>query len=160
MVGGMVAGGLGLVGVRGADAASCRGLGSTCRKNANCCLGECGQQGGRHHCTCGTLVHTGGPSITTGILVDDAVTVLLNGTPIFVENVGGASVVPPISFAAKGGDRLRVIATDLQAYAYHIDPLWLFCAETGKGYALDPVGYDLCCDLPLGGVFYDKTFNL
>lgn len=54
LVGGLVAGALGFVGVRGASARACTGTGTVCRENADCCTGSCGPRDrtGRRRCAC------------------------------------------------------------------------------------------------------------
>jgi hypothetical protein len=54
LIGGLIAGAVGAVGLRGADAAACRGAGSVCREHANCCSTLCGDKNatGRRVCVC------------------------------------------------------------------------------------------------------------
>lgn len=54
LVGGLVAGALGLVERRGADATACRAVGASCREHSNCCSGLCGPRDatGRRRCGC------------------------------------------------------------------------------------------------------------
>lgn len=54
LLGGLLGSALGLVGLRGAAAVTCRAAGSVCLHNGNCCSGVCGPTDatGRHRCLC------------------------------------------------------------------------------------------------------------
>jgi hypothetical protein len=68
LLGGMIAGTLGLIGLNEAVAAECRTDGRTCRENANCCSGYCSPPGDRHRRLCGpapSATTTPGPTSTT-----------------------------------------------------------------------------------------------
>lgn len=54
LIGGLVAGALGLAGLDRAGARTCTGLGSICREHAGCCSGFCGPKDrtGRRRCQC------------------------------------------------------------------------------------------------------------
>ncbi len=54
LLGGLVAGALGALGLRGTEAATCRAPGSVCREDANCCSKVCGPTNatGRRVCAC------------------------------------------------------------------------------------------------------------
>jgi hypothetical protein len=54
LIGGLVAGALGLSRVRSAEGRTCTGIGSVCREHATCCSGLCGAKDrtGRRRCTC------------------------------------------------------------------------------------------------------------
>jgi hypothetical protein len=64
----------GALGVRGADAASCRDLGDICRKPGDCCTGACGPKdaAGRQRCVCPPgLEECGGACIDPTTYLED-----------------------------------------------------------------------------------------
>jgi hypothetical protein len=155
-------GALALAGITSSGAAArCRNDGVVCSKNADCCGGNClaSKSGRRVCCSCSSYVLAGGPSITDHIEVDDDLTVKLNGAPIFVDTDGNYTVANPISFTAKPGDQLEVIATNVVAGGWGLSPLYLFCEDCGTSQVLDPAGvaFEYYHD---SGVFYDRTFTI
>jgi hypothetical protein len=75
MVAGLAAGVLGLVGLRSAEAASCRAAGNICRENANCCSGLCGpkDRSGRRRCHCQSLADCPAPDQCRAATCDDGI---------------------------------------------------------------------------------------
>ncbi len=63
LIGAVVAGTLGVLGLRATEAAACRPVGSTCREHANCCSKRCGDKDatGRHRCWCQTAADCPAP---------------------------------------------------------------------------------------------------
>lgn len=95
--------------------------------------------------TCTGFVLAGGPDATDPIHVDDDFLLLLNETPIFVDEDGGTNVLAPIAFQAAAGDRLTVVARDATACGRQLGALWLHCAAGGEPRFLT-AGLLLGCD--------------
>jgi uncharacterized repeat protein (TIGR01451 family) len=118
--------------------------------------------GGGGGCLGGTLVLSGGTSFNDAISVDDDLELQLNGTTFFNNNDGMASDLPPIFFVADRGDQLRVIARNSQFFGegpVSIDPLYLFCAQTGERQTLDRTGVP-GSTAAAGVIFYDRNFTI
>jgi hypothetical protein len=68
LIGGFIAGTLGLIGLKEADAAECRTDGHICREHANCCSLNCNPPDNLHRRRCGpapTTTTTPGPTTST-----------------------------------------------------------------------------------------------
>ena len=107
--------------------------------------------------TCRRFVLSGGPSPDDEILVDDDLTVRLNGRTIFEDGDGSASLIAPIRFSARAGDRLRIIAADAQEFCRELGPLYLHCRTGGKARKLSD-GVPYVCNGQPSGVFFNKRY--
>jgi hypothetical protein len=74
---------------------------------------------------------------------------------------------PPITFSAKNGDLLRIVATDGSSVGCRdLSPLFLYRISDGVVQTIDPVGVPVKCDSggsggsSSGGVFYDKSIHI
>ena len=110
--------------------------------------------------TCRRFVLSGGPSPDDPIPVIADLTVRLNGGPIFVDGDGRGSDLAPIRFAARAGDRLRIVArsgaVELGGCRY-LGQLYLHCRTGGTARTLsDGVPYD--CNGEPSGVFFDQRY--
>jgi hypothetical protein len=96
--------------------------------------------------------------------VDDDLGVTVNGRVVFEDNNLNWDHLPPISFPARKGDRLRVQAVDSVGGAQAVGPLYLFCEEdeeTLKRQTLDKVGRPSRPGSgPTDAPFYDKEFKI
>lgn len=141
------------------DPNNCGGCGVVCVSGETCHGGQCESVQ-----TCTAFILSGGPSPDETIGVDDDLTLYLNGTPIFINDDGFASELPPIYFSAQNGDELRVVATDVDPFCRGIDPLYLHCAATGAVQVLDADGQSDGCvtpgTRPPNFVFYDQIFTI
>jgi hypothetical protein len=108
-----------------------------------------------------SLILTGGPSAAEGLTVDDDLTLLLDGSPIFTDNDEMADNHPPIVLGVitEGGEELRVIASNSTEFGgpMSLDPLWIHCLSQSVSFALDPEGFSAGSG-DLGEIFYDETF--
>src|SRR4051812_8148611 len=77
LVAGLVAGALGLAGVRPADAVACRGDGAVCREHANCCFKVCSPPDAQHRRRCAAAPTT----TTTTTTAPTSTTTSTTGTP-------------------------------------------------------------------------------
>lgn len=110
---------------------------------------------------CTQWLLTGGPNQTDAIVVDDELSIFnlsQGGAGIFNEFDGISSTIPPISFAANVGNKIKIVAYD-QGGCRSLSPLWLHCQATGKsrqvyqGYAGANCGYGK-------GTFVTETFEV
>jgi hypothetical protein len=109
---------------------------------------------------CSSWVLSGGASVSTPIVVDDDLQVMLNGLVIGDDNNGLASTLPPLPFTAQVGDTLAVIARDAQASCRSLSPLWLHCATTGQKRQLSPGNNDGCAPGRTPGTFFSEVFTV
>ena len=109
---------------------------------------------------CNSWILSGGPSVSTPIVVDDDLQVMLNGLVIGDDSNGKASSLPPLSFVAQVGDTLGIIARDSQASCRSLSPLWLHCATTGKKRQLTPGNNDGCAPGRTPGTFFSEVFTV
>jgi hypothetical protein len=110
---------------------------------------------------CTQFVLAGGPTPADPIHVDDDLVVFVNDLPIFQDRDGGANVLPPVVFQASPGDKLTIVARDVQACGRKIGPLWLHCAQGGEPRFLT-AGEDTGCnpERELPRTFYRESWEL
>ncbi|MDQ3779845.1 MAG: hypothetical protein M3354_04755 [Chloroflexota bacterium] len=72
---------------------------------------------------------SGGPEADDLIVVDDQIYVYVNGEKIYGRRGDRAGQYPPILFRANRGDRLRIIAKDVEEAFYELGPLHLHCVR-------------------------------
>jgi hypothetical protein len=109
---------------------------------------------------CNSWILSGGPSVSTPIVVDDDLQVMLNGLVIGDDGNGKASTLPPLTFAAQVGDSLGIIARDAQASCRSLSPLWLHCATTGQKRQLTPGNNDGCAPGRTPGTFFSEVYTV
>ena len=105
------------------------------------------------------LVLSGGPSPTDPLSVDDDMYVYLNGNPILVNNDDFATELDPVSFTARDGDQLRIVAENDVDPCLSMSPLYLHSTSDGTSYQLSEGVEEDCTSASLG-VFYDETFTI
>ena len=108
--------------------------------------------------TCRRFVLSGGRRPDQGIYVDDDLEVRLNGVPILLDENALSDTHPPITFRARAGNRLRIIATDAEPFCHHLDNLYLHCRTGGAPRRLSNE-ISGCPDVAVGK-FFDKTFTI
>lgn len=116
------------------------------------------------------LILSGGPSPTDSINVDDDFSVVLSAAPgpsarlrinrpLFADTDQLASALPPISFQARNGDELTIVASDAGG-CRALDPLYLHRPHDDAVQVLSPTGVAPdCVDRP-PGEFFDETFRI
>lgn len=75
---------------------------------------------------------SGGPEADDLIVVDDQIYVYVNGEKIYGRRGDRAGQYPPILFRANRGDRLRIIANDVELPCYQLGGLQIHCVR-GRG---------------------------
>lgn len=94
------------------------------------------------------------------IRVDDDLTISVNGRVVAEDKSGTFTEAGPFVFAARPGDTLRVVATDVGAGWHELGPLYLRCASGGQSRKLSD-GFPRTEGFPDPvGVFFDKTFTI
>lgn len=112
---------------------------------------------------------TGGDSIFDYLLVDDDLSVYVNGVEIYTDSDRTTSTLAPIEFEARLGDTIRIVATDVNSCMSALDPLQLHWG-TGDSQRLndevcrsacpaDPC-YDPDYSGPWPGIFFDETYEI
>jgi len=92
--------------------------------------------------------------------VDDDVTVYLNGAILFKDANVQTDAFAPISFQAKTGDLLRIVATDTAGTCHYLTPLKI--TKAGVDTPLAGTQIKQVCDnaAPSSTPYFDKTFTL
>ncbi len=75
---------------------------------------------------------SGGSDPDDFIAVDDQIYVYRSGEKIYGRRRDRAGFFPPITFKADKGDKLRIIANDVELPCYQLDELYLHCIR-GRG---------------------------
>ena len=92
--------------------------------------------------------------------IDDDLELRVNGKTVFKDASGLADYFTEISFQARPGDTLEVLATDTFGICSEVDPLYIRRVTTGTNLKLTP-GYEGPCDDSAHGlVFFDETYLL
>jgi hypothetical protein len=113
----------------------------------------------RDECNCTEWILSGGEDPTDQLRADDELRIELNGAPILADEDCLADDIAPVTFTAKVGDQVRVIATDC-AFCRSLSALWLHCPASGLSRELFS-GRDDGCDVNRPtGVFFDETFTI
>jgi hypothetical protein len=106
------------------------------------------------------LVLSGGPDPTDPLWVDDDLSVFLNKNAILVDdNEHSDEHLGTVSFTAKNGAKLRVVARDVHTGCRSRSPLYLHSISNGTSRQLAAEIND-CSGKPAPAVFYDKTFAI
>jgi hypothetical protein len=93
--------------------------------------------------------------------VDDDVIVYLNSIPIYVDANRLASQIPAISFSARPGDQLQVVASDASPSAcYGLTALVLRRDRDGSTFQISPGVPDFCRGPTRVTTFFNRTFSL
>ena len=109
------------------------------------------------------LVLSGGPSPTDPLWADDDLSVYLNGNPILVDDNDLADGdLGTVSFTAKNGDQLRIVARDEFTGCRSRSPLYLHSTSDGTSYQLAEEINDCSgeSEPPAPTDFYDETFTI
>jgi hypothetical protein len=128
------------------------------KKYAGATLGPCATI--PQQAVCSSWILSGGPSVSTPIVVDDDLQVMLNGLVIGDDGDGKASTLPPLPFTAQVGDTLGIIARDAQASCRSLSPLWLHCATSGQKRQLTPGNNDGCAPGRTPGTFFSEVYTV
>ena len=109
---------------------------------------------------CTTWILSGGPDPTTPIVVDDDLTMAVNGKTILEDANGQASTHSPVVFAAQVGNELAVGAWDEVPTCRSLSPLWLHCATSGQKRQLFAGNNDGCAAGRAKGYFVNERFTI
>jgi hypothetical protein len=121
-------------------------------------LGKCSNNS--EQSVCRSWILSGGPSVSTPIVVDDDLQVMLNGVVLGNDGNGQASTLTPLTFAAEVGDSLGIIARDAQASCRSLSPLWLHCATSGQKRQLFAGNNDGCAPGRTPGTFFSEVYTV
>ncbi len=109
---------------------------------------------------CRKFVLSGGPATTEAIEVDDNLSVYVNGKKVFGHRHDRAGAISPITFRGRTGDKLRLVARDVETPCYQLDPLYLTCASGGDARRLTRGVEQTCGRTRPAGVFFDETYKI
>ena len=104
---------------------------------------------------------SGGPEADDLIEVDDQIYVYLNGDKKYGDKDDTAGPVAPVRFRANRGDRLRIIAKDVEAPCYQLKRLYIHCVR-GRGQSrrlTSGVAEDCGNALPKGE-FFNEVYTI
>ena len=92
--------------------------------------------------------------------VDDDVSIYLNGTPLFQDDNVQTDAFEPITFQAKPGDKLRIVAKDSAGSCRYFTPLKL--TKSSTSVSLENTSVNQVCNgaAPSSTPFFDQTFTL
>jgi hypothetical protein len=120
-------------------------------------LGQCQAQ----PAVCTSWIISGGPDRTTPILVDDDLSITVNGKAIVSDGNKMAENIPAVTFPANVGDQIAVTAFDDNPACRSISPLWLHCATTGQKKQLSAGQNDGCVKSGrTAGTFFSQVFTV
>ena len=112
---------------------------------------------------CSQWILSGSPDSSSPIprfFVDDDVTVFVNGQIVFQDEDEGSGSVGPLLFEARRGDRLRIVAVDIDTDCYELSPLYLRCACGGPPRKLSDGVPEVCDNQEPAGEFFNETFTI
>lgn len=120
-----------------------------------------GKQGTGKVVECRQWVLSGGQGLGDKIGIDDDLLITLNGQNLLVDTDKVANLHAPISFPAKVGDTISVVATDTNPACRSLSPLWLHCQTSGKRRQLTNGQNDGCAaGRPANTVFFNQSFSV
>jgi hypothetical protein len=112
------------------------------------------------------FVLSGGSTPTAGISVDDDLSVLLNGQPLFTDNdgqdnseFGENGVLDPIQFSASNGDILTITALDVLGGCRDLSP-GLSLHRISDNSAQSIGGFPRICGTNGGETFYTNSVTI
>ena len=104
---------------------------------------------------------SGGPEADDRIVVDDQVYVYVNGEKIYGRKVDRAGSYPPILSRANRGDRLRIIANDIEKNCYQLDGLQIHCIRgRGESRRLTAGVAKTCYEGRAKGEFFNEVYTI
>ena len=108
--------------------------------------------------TCKKFILSGGPAASEPIEVDDNLFVYVNGKKVFGDRLAGA--LPPVTFRARVGDKLKIVAEDVKPTYYQLDPLYLHCATGGEARRLTRGVAKTGPQNRAVGIFFKETYKI
>ena len=111
-----------------------------------------------HDRTCKKFILSSGPTSSEPIEIDDNLFVYVNGKKVFGDRLAG--VLPPITFRAKVGDKLKIVAEDVKPSYYQLDPLYLHCATGGDARRLTRGVARTGPQNRAAGIFFKETYKI
>lgn len=120
-----------------------------------------GGKGNKNPKVCTQWVLTGGQGLGDKIGIDDDLLITLNGANLLNDTDKVANLHNPITFPAKVGDTITVVATDTNPACRSLSPLWLHCQTNGKRRQLTNGQNDGCAaGRPANTVFFNQSFRV